>query len=96
MVLAAEVGGRWSNEAAQFLGELAAFKASAAPEIFRERVRGSWLRRWRNTLSCSAAKAFVLSLLDFHIGAVGDVEAGPIVEEERQACVRIWTNNCDA
>ena len=63
VVLAAEVGGRWSNEAAQFLGELAAFKASTA-EILRERVRGAWLRRWRNILSCSAAKAFVLSLLD--------------------------------
>ena len=50
VVLAAEVGGRWSNEAAQFLGELAAFKASTAPEILRE--------------PCSAAKAFVLSLLD--------------------------------
>ena len=64
VVLAAEVGGRWSNEAAQFLGELAAFKASTALEILRERVRGAWLRRWRNILSCSAAKAFVLSLLD--------------------------------
>ena len=64
VVLAVEVGGRWSNEAAQFFGELAAFKASTAPEILRERVRGAWFRRWRNILSCSAAKAFVLSLLD--------------------------------
>ena len=62
VVLAAEVGGRWSNETAQFLGELAAFKASTAPEIFRERVRGAWFRRWRNILSCTGTKAFVLSL----------------------------------
>ena len=59
VVLAAEVGG--SNEAAQFLGQFAAFKASSVPQI---RVRGAWLRKWRNILSCSAAKAFVLSPLD--------------------------------
>ena len=53
-----QVVGRWSNEAAQFLGQLAAFKVSTAPEILRERVRGAWLRRWRNILSCSGSRGF--------------------------------------
>ena len=55
VVLAAEVGRRWSNEAAQFLGELAAFKASTALEILRERVRGAWLRPDVLRHSCRAS-----------------------------------------
>ena len=57
VVLAAEVGSRWSEETAQFLRTFAKRRAQEAP-----RVR---LRHWEmNLLACNAAKAFAISLLD--------------------------------
>ena len=66
MVLAAEVGGRWSEETAQFLRALAKAHAQTAPLILQNRVKAARLRRWSNVLACSAARAFALSLLDKH------------------------------
>ena len=64
VVLGAEVGGRWSGETAGFLSALSQAKAESAPEIVREEVRRAWLRRWRNLLSCTAARAFATSFLE--------------------------------
>ena len=64
VVLAATVGGRWSQETAQFLRGLAHFRSQGTPELLRERVKLAWLRRWQNLLACSAAKALALSLLE--------------------------------
>ena len=59
VVLAAEVGGRWSVETAQFLSALAKAKAQSAPHLLQGRVR-----RWSATLAYSAARSFAVSLLD--------------------------------
>ena len=64
VVLAAEVGGRWSVETAQFLSGLARAKAQSAPLLLQGRVEAAWLRRWSATLACSAARSFAVSLLD--------------------------------
>ena len=74
VVLAAEVGGRWSDETGQFLRALAKHRAQGAPGVMRQRVQSAWLRRWGNLLACNAAKAFALSLLDRRppLGAGGD------------------------
>ena len=64
VVLAAEVGGRWSAEAAQFIRALAASKAASAPEFMQASVAHAWCHRWRRLLACSAAKAFAGSLLE--------------------------------
>ena len=64
VVLAAEVGGRWSAEAAQFIRALAASKATSAPEFMQASVAHAWCHRWRRLLACSAAKAFAGSLLE--------------------------------
>ena len=63
VVLAAEVGGSWSDETANFLSALSKAKAETAPEAVRDEVRAAWLRRWRNLLGCTAARAFATSLL---------------------------------
>ena len=63
VVLAAEVGSRWSVETAQFLVALSNAKAESVPELLRGRVAAAWLRRWSTMLACSAAKAFAQSLL---------------------------------
>ena len=64
VVLGVEVGGRWSGETAEFLAALSKVKAESAPENVRDEVRRAWLRRWRNLLSCTAARALATSLLD--------------------------------
>ena len=64
VVLAAEVGGRWSIETAHFLASLAKAKAEAAPDVLRGRVQQAYVRRWSALLACSAIRAFSASLLD--------------------------------
>ena len=64
VVLAAEVGGRWSTETAQFLSSLANARAQSEPTILRGRTAAAWNRRWSAMLACSAARAFAVSHLD--------------------------------
>ena len=66
VVVACEVGGRWSDEALSFLNSLANTKVRDEPEDFRKVVKAAaaWLRRWKVLLACTAARAFVLSLLE--------------------------------
>ena len=63
VVLAAEVGGRWSEETRKFLGALATAKARSAPAMLQPSVRAAWLHRWRSLLACTAARSFAESLL---------------------------------
>ena len=63
VVLTNEMGGRCSSEIQDFLCTLAKAKAQSAPPVLRSKVRSAWLRRWRKILACTAAKAFVASLL---------------------------------
>ena len=64
VVLAGEVGGRFSAEAAQFLTGLASAKVRELPELLRGRAHPAWLRRSSSLLACAAARAFALSLLE--------------------------------
>ena len=64
VVVACEVGGRWSDEALSFLNSLANAKVRNEPEDFKQVVKASWLRRWKALLACAAARAFALSLLE--------------------------------
>ena len=63
VVLAAEVGGRWSEEVRKFLGALATAKARSSPVLLQPSVRADWLHRWRGLLACTAARSFAESLL---------------------------------
>ena len=71
VVLAAEVGGRWSDEARAFVSQLAKAKARAVPRVLAGRARQ---HRWSSMLACAAARAFALSLLDKRpaLGSDGD------------------------
>ena len=64
VVLAAEVGGRWSTEARDFLVALAAVKGREAPFLLESSVKAAWLFRWSCMLACTAARSFALSLVD--------------------------------
>ena len=64
VVLAAEVGGRWSEETALFLRALAKARAQESPQLLQGRVTAAYIRRWSASLACSLARSFTLSLLE--------------------------------
>ena len=64
VVLAAEVGGRWSAETAQFITAPASARAESEPSTLKGRMAAAWTRRWSAMLACSAGRAFALCLLD--------------------------------
>ena len=88
VVLAGEVGGRWSDETRSFLCQLARAKARSEPSILRGRAEQAWRLRWASTLACSAARAFAASLLNLRVGGGvdGDVpRTHEVVNEFRHA-----------
>ena len=62
VVVALETGGRWSEEAADFVRELAFAKARAVSRLLRFSTACAWERRWVRMLSTAAAVAFARSL----------------------------------
>ena len=63
VVLAGEVGGRWSSETCTFVRLLAIARARSEPSILRTRVELAWRLRWAALLACAAGRAFASSLL---------------------------------
>ena len=72
VVLAGEVGGRWSPETRSFLSKLAKAKARSEPPILQRRAEQAWRMRWSAILACAAARAFASSLLDLKLGGGAD------------------------
>ena len=64
VVLAIEIGGRWSEEAQDFIMQLARAKARTAPVSLQTSVMLSWYRRWSSLIACAAQRAFAISLLE--------------------------------
>ena len=64
IVLGVEVGGRWSTETRSFLSRLAHDRARSERFLLRKRVEQAWRLRWGSLLSCAAARAVAMSLLD--------------------------------
>ena len=68
VVLGCEIGGRWSDEARDFVSQLAKAKSRSDPPQLRRSARHAWFRRWSTLLACSAARSFGLSLLERRAG----------------------------
>ena len=64
VVVAVEVGERWSSETRSFLSQLARARARQEVPLLRRRAEQAWRMRWGAMLACTAAKAVALSLLD--------------------------------
>ena len=58
VVLACEVGGRWSEEAQGFVRSLARAKARGEPPHLRVRARQAWRLRWATLLCCKGLRTF--------------------------------------
>ena len=63
VVTAMEVGGRWSEEAFDFLSLLAQARARDAPQVLQGSAYHMWKRRWQAMLSVAGMKAFADILL---------------------------------
>ena len=64
VVIAGEIGGRWSEKTKAFLWSLACADASSVPRRMYGSARAAWYKRWTCLLACSSAKAVAHSLLD--------------------------------
>ena len=64
VVLACEVGGRWSSETQSFLRQLAKAKTRHVPHNLRTSAKLAWMWRWCTILACASARALALSLLE--------------------------------
>ena len=67
-MLALETGGRFSQEAIDFLYQLTQAKSRSVPDALQFSVAQGWFRRWINILACASQRAFALSLLDSPAG----------------------------
>ena len=72
MVLAGEVGGRWSSEARGFVSQLAAARARAEVPMLHKRAEQAWWWQWASNLSCAAVRAVAESLLGLKGGPGAD------------------------
>ena len=54
VVLALEVGGRWSCETQAFITQLARAKARNETHLMHRRLEQAWRRRWGSILACGA------------------------------------------
>ena len=64
VVVGVETGGRWSEEAVDFVRQLSIAKAEEVPCFMRRSVSLSWERRWTRMLSVVCATAFAASLVE--------------------------------
>ena len=83
VVVAGEVGGRWSHETKALLWSLACAKAASLPRRLYGSARAAWFRRWSCLLACSTAKAVASSLL----GVRGSPGAGDQVLSTNEVLV---------
>ena len=66
VVTAMEVGGRWSQEAHDFIAELAEGKAQEAPRVLRGSAYRNWKKRWTDLVSVAGMRSFADTLLWGH------------------------------
>ena len=84
VVLALEVGGRWSRETQAFVTQLARAKARGETQLMRRRAEQGWRLRWGSILACAAARAVASTMLELPgaRGSDGDVRPSHDVEWE--------------
>ena len=72
VIMAVEVGGRWSEETRAFVTALAIARARSEIPLMRRRAEQAWRMRWGGMLACAVARAFASSLLDLSHSHGGD------------------------
>ena len=85
VVLACEIGGRWSTESLEFLRSLVRIRSRRAPRVLRRAAAQAWYRRWLSLLSVAAQKALAATLLEprgmvSHGGAGHEVHLADVLQ----------------
>ena len=84
VVLGIEVGGRWSEEAFDFIRQLSIARVRAAPRVLRVAMQSSW-RSWFNRcadlLAVTAQTSFAATLLDLSVDGTACDGDMPLVSE---------------
>ena len=82
VVLAIEVGGRWSEEATAFVRLLAKAKARTVPHLLRPAARAAFFHRWTGMLAVAAQRALAGTLLELPVDDAEGVDGDqPELEE---------------
>ena len=84
VVLALEVGGRWSSETQAFITQLARAKARSESQLMRRRAEQAWRLRWGSILACAAARAVASTMLELPGSRGSDGDTPPPHEVERE------------
>ena len=91
VVLAGEVGGRWSEETVTFLRLLAAARARSESALPRLRAEQARRMRWGGLLARAAARAVAASLLEHRSNVGGDATPDPLTFCQSSATL-LWAN----
>ena len=81
VVVALEVGGRWSDEALDFIWLLARSKARRYPRLLRKSAQLAWTSRWTGLLAVAAQRALANTLLELPVDEVGCDGDVPCLED---------------
>ena len=76
VVVAIELRGRWSTEAATLLRLLSRHKTQSTPILLRPAARHAWISRWAAHLSAAAMRSFACSLLHLPASTTTNID-GP-------------------
>jgi hypothetical protein len=63
VVVACETGGRWSEEAVDFLRQLAQARSRSAPAALRKSAELGWLSRWSGIMAVAAQASLATTLM---------------------------------
>ncbi len=74
VVLAMEVGGRWSEEATRFVQQLAKAKARTVPVLLRSSTQAAFFHRWTGLLDVAAQRAFAATFLELPVDGAEAVD----------------------
>ena len=78
VVLASEVGGRFSKEAQAFVRRLARLRCQQAPPMLRSVAQAAFARRWWALLSVAIQDALAATLLGLPAGPLDGVAGAPL------------------
>ena len=82
VIVAAEIGGRMSDDSRDLLRQLASARARSAPLLVRAAAKNAWLRRWTGMLGVAVQDALAATLVDDAVALLDgcDGEAPPDVD----------------
>ena len=94
VVLAGEVGGRWSSDCCKLLEELASHRSRHAPPQLRRSTARAWEARWWAMLSVAVQNALAATLVDdaphlLHGWAGDGPPLGELLRDEPPALSRL-------